>query len=290
MKYRVRHITEYDYGETVAVCQNEARLKPRHGPTQMCISSSLTVSPRPATIAERSDYFGNHVTFFTIQEGHKRLAITAESVVTVMPPPVPDAAMSFPWERIRDRLADRADVDLLEARHFTYPSPYVPLDDQLADYARPSFPPGRAMLEAVLDLTRRIRQEFRFDPKSTTITTLPLDVLRLRTGVCQDFAHLQIGCLRSLGLAARYMSGYLQTDPPAGKPKLIGADVSHAWVAVYFPEFGWLEFDPTNDVMPSTRHVTLGWGRDYGDIAPIKGIFIGGGQHTMRVSVDVEAI
>jgi transglutaminase-like putative cysteine protease len=290
MKYRVRHTTEYDYGETVAVCQNEARLKPRHGPTQMCISSNLTVSPRPATIAERSDYFGNHVTFFTIQEGHKRLVIASESVVTLMPPPVPDPARALPWEQTRDRLADRADVDLLEARHFTYASPYVPLADELAEYGRPSFAPGRSLLDAVNDLTRRIFTEFRFDPKATCINTPPLEVLRMRTGVCQDFAHLQIGCLRSLGLSARYMSGYLQTDPPPGKPRLVGADVSHAWVAVHFPEFGWLEFDPTNGIMPTTRHVTLGWGRDYGDIAPIKGIFIGGGRHTMRVSVDVEAI
>jgi transglutaminase-like putative cysteine protease len=290
VKYRVRHITEYDYGEKVPVCQNEARLKPRHGATQMCISSNLTVSPRPATIAERNDYFGNHVTFFTIQEGHKKLSITAESVVTLVPPPEPNPMQALPWEQIRGRLADRANVDLLEARHFAYASPYVPIADELADYARPSFAAGRSLLEAVLDLTHRINVEFKFDPRTTTVTTTPLEVLRIRKGVCQDFAHLQIGCLRSLGLAARYVSGYLQTDPPLGKPRLVGADVSHAWIAVYFPEFGWLEFDPTNDLMPSTRHVTLGWGRDYGDIAPIKGVFTGGGAHTMRVSVDVEAI
>lgn len=290
MKYRVRHLTEYDYGETVPVCQNEARLKPRHGAAQMCISSSLTVSPRPATVSERTDYFGNHVTYFTIQEGHKRLSISADSVVTIVPPREPNPLQAQPWERLRDRLADQADADLLEARQFVYASPYVPLSDELADYGRPSFLPGRTLLEAVLDLTSRIYREFKFDPRTTTVTTTPLEVLRLRRGVCQDFAHLQIGCLRSLGVSARYMSGYLQTDPPPGKPRLIGADVSHAWVAVYFPEFGWLEFDPTNDLMPSTRHVTLGWGRDYGDVTPIKGVFTGGGAHTMRVSVDVEAI
>jgi transglutaminase-like putative cysteine protease len=290
VKYRVRHTTVYEYGETVPVCQNEARLKPRQGSTQMCISSNLTVSPRPATTAERSDYFGNHVSFFTIQEGHKKLSIAAESVVTLVPPPEPNPAQAQPWERIRARLADRGDVDLLEARQFTYASPQIPIADELIDYARPSFAAGRSQLEGVLDLTARIHKEFQFDPRTTTVTTTPLEVLRLKRGVCQDFAHLQIGCLRSLGLAARYVSGYLQTDPPPGKPRLIGADVSHAWVSVYFPEFGWLDFDPTNDCIPSTRHVTLGWGRDYGDIAPIKGVFTGGGVHTMRVSVDVEAI
>lgn len=290
MKYRVRHTTVYDYGETVPVCQNEARLKPRQGPTQMCISSNLTVSPRPATMAERSDYFGNHVAFFTIQEGHKKLSIASESVVTLAPQPEPNPAQAQPWEHIRARLADRADVDLLEARQFTYASSQAPTAEELAEYARPSFVPGRSQLESVLDLTSRIHREFKFDPRTTTVTTTPLEVLRLRRGVCQDFAHLQIGCLRSLGLAARYVSGYLQTDPPLGKPRLIGADVSHAWVSVYFPEFGWLDFDPTNDCIPSTRHVTLGWGRDYGDIAPIKGVFTGGGVHTMRISVDVEAI
>lgn len=290
MKYRVRHTTVYEYGETVPVCQNEARLKPRQGPTQMCISSNLTVSPRPATMAERSDYFGNHVTFFTIQEGHKKLSIASESVVTLVPPPEPNPAQAQPWEHIRARLADRSEVDLLEARQFIYASPQVPIAEELVDYARPSFTAGRSLLESVLDLTRRIHTEFKFDPRTTTVTTTPLEVLRLRKGVCQDFAHLQIGCLRSLGLAARYVSGYLQTDPPPGKTRLIGADVSHAWVSVYFPEFGWLDFDPTNDCIPSTRHVTLGWGRDYGDISPIKGVFTGGGAHTMRVSVDVEAI
>lgn len=288
MKYRIRHHTTYDYGETVPLCQNEARLKPRHGPFQKCISSTLAVTPRPATIAERTDYFGNHVTFFTIHEGHRQLSVLAESVVTTSAPPGVQGQPSAPWESTVQALADRNRTDLLTAQHFTFASPYVPIADELAGYAAESFPQGRPLLDCLFDLTHRIYSEFKFDAKATCINTPPLEVLRTKAGVCQDFAHLQIGCLRSLGLSARYMSGYLQTTPPEGKPKLIGADVSHAWVSVFVPEFGWLEFDPTNDCVPSTRHVTLGWGRDYGDVCPIKGIFIGGGRHEMQVSVDVE--
>jgi len=289
MKYRVRHSTVYAYGETVPNCQNEAHLKPRNVAYQKCLSSTLTVSPRPATLVERTDYFGNHVSFFTIEEGHRQLAITAESVVAVAAPAVPLIANSTPWEDTVAALSAYMPINF-EARHFTFGSPYVPLSDDLALFARQSFTPGRKLLEAVLDLTHRIFEGFKFDPAATCVNTPPSEVLRLRKGVCQDFAHLEIGCLRSLGLAARYVSGYLLSDPPPGQPKLVGADVSHAWVSIYLPEFGWYDLDPTNDIAPSTRHVTLGWGRDYGDICPIKGVFIGGGQHTMRVSVDVDAV
>jgi transglutaminase-like putative cysteine protease len=288
MKYRVCHETTYEYGESVPICQNEARLRPRNGPQQKCISSHLSVSPRPATIAERTDYFGNHVTFFTVQEGHRKLSIKSESMVTVTPVAPADPNASSPWDEVAARLADRSDVSLTDVRQFVFASPMAPTGDEMADYARPSFYPGRKLLEAILDLTRRIHEDFNFDPRATAVNTLPSEVLRLRTGVCQDFAHLEIACLRSLGLAARYVSGYLLTKPAPGKPRAIGADVSHAWVSAFVPEFGWLDFDPTNDVMPGGEHVMLGWGRDYGDICPIKGVFIGGGRHTMKVAVDVE--
>jgi transglutaminase-like putative cysteine protease len=290
MMYRVRHSTVYTYDETVPVCQNEAHLKPRNAATQKCLSNNLLIAPPPATTAERNDYFGNHVTFFTIQEGHRRLAITAESVVTVVEVVPPPAEESGPWETTTDLLRGYSDGSHLEAKHFTFESPYVPLSDELAGYALPSFTPGRRQLEAVFDLTHRIFTEFKFDPTATCVNTPPLQVLHKRRGVCQDFAHLMIGCLRSLGLSARYVSGYLLTVPPPGKPRLVGADVSHAWVSVYFPEFGWLDFDPTNDCMPSGKHITLGWGRDYGDICPIKGVFVGGGRHEMQVTVDVEPV
>jgi transglutaminase-like putative cysteine protease len=288
VKYRVCHETTYEYGDTVPICQNEARLRPRNGPQQKCISSHLTVTPRPATIAERTDYFGNHVTFFTVQEGHRKLSVKSESMVTVNPVTPPDPSGSSAWEDVVARFADPNDLTLVDVRQFLYSSPLAPIGDDVAEYARKSFPPGRKLLEALIDLTHRIHVEFKFDPRATGVNTLPTEVLRLRMGVCQDFAHLQIACLRSLGLAARYVSGYLLTKPAPGKPRAIGADVSHAWVSAYVPEFGWLDFDPTNDVMPGGEHVMLGWGRDYADICPIKGVFIGGGRHTMKVAVDVE--
>lgn len=290
MMYRVRHSTVYSYDETVPVCQNEAHLKPRNAASQKCLSNNLMIAPPPATLVERHDYFGNHVTFFTIQEGHRRLAITAESVVTVLETAPPAVEESGSWENTAQLLHSYSDGAHLEAKHFTFESPFVPVLDQLADYAAVSFTPGRRHLEATLDLTRRIFTEFKFDATATCVNTPPLEVLHKRRGVCQDFAHLMIGCLRSLGLSARYVSGYLLTVPPPGKPRLAGADVSHAWVSVYFPEFGWLDFDPTNNCIPSGHHITLGWGRDYGDICPIKGVFIGGGHHAMHVTVDVEPV
>lgn len=287
MKYHVRHTTTYEYGDTVPLCQNEAHLRPRRSARQRSITHDLKIAPRPSTMAERTDYFGNHVTFFTVDEGHQKLSITAESVVTLQPTPTPNAAETPAWEYVAGRISNRTDPEVLEAVQFTFPSPSIPVTDHLHDYAVPSFPPNRPLLEAVGDLNHRIHTEFQFDPQATGVTTLPTDVLRQRRGVCQDFAHLMVGCLRSLGLAARYVSGYLLTEPPPGKPKLQGADVSHAWVAVFVPDYGWVDFDPTNDCIPTTHHVTLAWGRDYGDVCPIKGVFIGGGSHAMKVSVDV---
>ncbi|MBL9092050.1 MAG: transglutaminase family protein [Planctomycetaceae bacterium] len=290
MMYRVRHSTTYSYDDTVPVCQNEAHLKPRNASAQKCLSNQLHISPQPATLVERFDYFGNHVAYFTIQEGHRKLAITAESVVTVTEVASPSVEESGPWENTTALLRTYHDGMHLDVKHFCFASPFIPLLDSLADYARVSFTPGRRQLEAALDLTQRIYTEFRFDPQATVINTPPDEVLRKKRGVCQDFAHLMIGCLRSIGLSARYVSGYLLTNPPPGKPRLVGADVSHAWVSIYFPEFGWLDFDPTNGVIPSGRHITIGWGRDYGDVCPIKGVFIGGGRHAMNVTVDVEPV
>ncbi len=178
----------------------------------------------------------------------------------------------------------------LEAYEFTFDSPHIRKSDELADYAEPSFPRNRPLLQSVLELNSRIHADFKYVPESTTISTTLPEVMKLRRGVCQDFAHLMIGCLRSLGLSARYVSGYLRTLPPPGKPRLVGADASHAWVAVYFPGVGWVDFDPTNDKIPSTEHITLAWGRDYGDVSPIRGSLLGGGGQTVRVSVDVEEI
>jgi transglutaminase-like putative cysteine protease len=286
MDYKITHTTVYTYTETVPICHNEVHLTPREHPRQARLASRLAVRPQPASIDTQLDYFGNHVSFFTIEVGHERLTVTASSRVRISEP-APPLPLATPWESIRDRLTTEPGGPFFEACQFAFDSPHVATSRELAAYAGKSFSPGRPWLEALLDLTRRIHTEFRYD-QSATIVSTPLDeVLRRRRGVCQDFAHLEIGCLRSLGLPARYVSGYLVTTPPAGQPRLIGADASHAWVSAFSPDYGWIDVDPTNDQIPSTKHITLAWGRDYSDVAPIKGVFIGGGRHGMSVSVDV---
>jgi len=287
MRYKVSHTTVYSYDETVPICHNEVRLAPRNVPRQRCLSNRLLIKPQPASIQRRLDYFGNDVSFFTVEEGHQKLTVTALSKVQVEAATPPDAAATAPWDQVRDALdRDRAPAGLDAFQH-VFDSQYVPTSADLAAYAAPSFPPGRPCFEAVLDLTRRIHSEFVFDRAATSVSTPIAEVLRVRRGVCQDFAHLEIGCLRSIGLAARYASGYLLTVPPPDQPRLVGADASHAWVSVYCGPAGWIDIDPTNDVVPSTKHVLLAWGRDYADVCPIKGVFIGGGGHRMTISVDV---
>jgi transglutaminase-like putative cysteine protease len=287
MKYKVTHTTIYNYTEAVPICHNEVHLTPREHRRQACLSHRLRIRPEPARIDTRIDAFGNHAGWFSIQEGHQRLAVTAHSQVQVAAPDVPDPSATPAWEEVRDRFALGQPPWWLEARQFVYESPHVPLGDELRSYAQPSFPAGRPWLAGLLDLTQRIHREFQYDSAATTVNTPVADVLRLRRGVCQDFAHLEIACLRSLGLPARYVSGYLLTASPAGQPRLVGADASHAWLAAFCPEVGWIDVDPTNNQIPGTRHITLAWGRDYSDVCPIKGVLVGGGQHRMRVAVDV---
>jgi transglutaminase-like putative cysteine protease len=287
MIYRVMHTTTYVYSEPVSLCHNLAHLTPRDGPRQVCQHTQLVIQPQPGVSTERSDFFGNPVTFFTIQEPHQELAVTAYHVIAVSPFILPDPAQTPAWEEVRQVLSNERGPRSLEVYQFVFDSPYVTTDPDLADYAATSFPPGRPLLEAVLDLTRRIHGDFRYDTKATTVATPLSEVLAARRGVCQDFAHLQIGCLRSLGLAARYISGYLLTTPPPGQQRLVGADASHAWLSVYCPGFGWIDVDPTNNQIPSDQHILLAWGRDYDDVSPIKGVILGGGQHTVSVAVDV---
>jgi transglutaminase-like putative cysteine protease len=249
------------------------------------------IKPAPARIERRLDYFGNQVAFFNVQEGHHKLTVTAMSRVQVTPFQPPAAAVTPTWEQVRDRLMAERMPAGLEDLQFLYDSPAVTSSAELAAYAVESFPPNRPWLEGVFDLTRRIHRDFVYDPRATTINTPLAEVLSQRRGVCQDFAHLAIGCLRSLGLPARYVSGYLQTVPPPGQPRMVGADASHAWLSVWCPETGWIDIDPTNDQVPSTRHVTLAWGRDYTDVCPIRGVFLGGGgEHHISVSVDVQPL
>lgn len=248
------------------------------------------VVPEPASIGSRRDYFGNEVQFFSLHEAHRSLTVTTQSRVESIALSPPQPAATANWEAIRDGLArDRSAVGL-DAYQFVFDSPLVQRAEPFAAYARPSFPPQRPIADAALDLARRINTDFVFDAKATTLTTTLDEVFRQRRGVCQDFAHLQIACLRSLGLAARYISGYLETRPPPGKPRLVGADASHAWLSVFCGEHGWIDFDPTNRTIPTTEHITLAWGRDYGDVCPIRGVFVGGGLHHLHVAVDVEPL
>lgn len=303
MKYCVTHTTEFIYDAAVGLCHNEARLQPHDLPHQKVHSSVLNIEPPPHDFFERLDYFGNRTVYFSIQQPHDRLTVTAISEVEVMAPEgagdaqhlsgeasLFESSESRSWEAARERLRHDLSEEHVEACQFVFDSPMVAVDGQLADYARPSFPPGRSLEEAVYDLMQRIYREFRYDPEFSTLATPLREVLEHRSGVCQDFAHLAIGCLRAQGLAARYVSGYIETEPPAGKERLVGADASHAWFSVYVPDRGWLDFDPTNNQIPCGRHVTLACGRDYSDVTPLKGVVFSGGKHTLKVAVDVQRI
>jgi transglutaminase-like putative cysteine protease len=282
LEYEVVHTTEYDYSQPVAVSHHLACLSPRVLARQQVLDHDLQIEPAPAARSTHTDYFGNAVTFFGMERPHQRLTVSARSRVTLEAPDLPSPTGTPPWEAVADRNA--LPLDVLE---FSFDSGLTPAISEPADYVRASFPAGRPLLEAVLDLTGRIYEDFTFDPEATTVRTPLEEVFKSRRGVCQDFARLEIACLRSLRLPARYVSGYLETVPPPGRPRLLGADASHAWLAFYCPGTGWIDVDPTNNVLPSRRHVTVAWGRDYGDVSPIHGVILGGGKHTLRVNVDV---
>jgi transglutaminase-like putative cysteine protease len=288
MIYRIVHRTTYKYKNPVSLGNHVACLKPRLLPHQQLTQTELKIQPLPATRTERVDYFGNLLCFFTVQEPHKELVVEARSEVIMRDNASRWTQQSPPWEVAAQSLPDDLTPEGLEAYQFGFESPRIRMRTEFADYALQSFTPERPMTEALLDLTARIHNDFRFDSKVTTVRTTTEEVFRKRRGVCQDFAHLQIACLRSLNLAARYVSGYLRTYPPPGQPRLIGADASHAWVSAYCPGIGWLDMDPTNNLVPSNGHVTLAWGRDYSDVSPLRGLILGGGAHTLKVAVDME--
>jgi transglutaminase-like putative cysteine protease len=287
VKLRVQHRTTYHYSDVVATSQHEARLSPRELEHQHTISHTLEIVPRPALRRRRFDYFGNRALHFGLSEPHRALEVVATSVVEVNALLLPDLARTAAWETVRDALGRERRRDVLDAYEMTFESPRVQLMAELGEYAAPSFSAGRPVLEAVRDLTRRIHQDYTYDGTATEVSTPLGQVVKARRGVCQDFAHVMLGCLRSLGLAGRYVSGYLLTRPPPGKAKLVGADGSHAWVATWVPELGWVDFDPTNDMIPGEEHVTIAHGRDFSDVTPIRGVIMGGGAHTLTVSVDV---
>jgi transglutaminase-like putative cysteine protease len=290
MIYRIVHRTTYRYKYPVSVGNHVACLKPRSSPRHQLTRSELRIQPPPATRTERRDFFGNLLCFFTVQEPHRELLVEARSEVIIKGKRPVWPPQALPWEEAVRRLPDDHSTAGLDAYQFRFESPRIRLRPEFAAYALESFTPGRTMTEALLELTARIYQDFRFDAKATNVRTPPEEAFKKRRGVCQDFAQVEIACLRSINLAARYVSGYLRTHPPPGQPRLVGADVSHAWLSAYCPDIGWLDVDPTNNVVPSNGHVTLAWGRDYGDVSPLRGLILGGGAHTLRVAVDMEPL
>lgn len=289
VRYRVRHRTEYRYSHNVAVCQNQVRMQPVTGGNVMCDSTNLAIAPDPTSRDEHFDYFGNRVITFSIESIHKSLSVEVESLVTVVASKI-DAEMQSPkWETLVATGPDHTHHPLIDEHRFR--SPRIIPDEKYRAYAAPSFPLGREIIGAALDLTRRIHDDFKYDTSATTVATTTEQAFSLRAGVCQDFAHVEIACLRSIGLAARYVSGYLRTVPPEGKERLVGADESHAWVEVYAGDaIGWLGVDPTNACIVATDHIPVCVGRDYDDVSPMRGVVLGGGTNTLKVSVDVEPV
>jgi transglutaminase-like putative cysteine protease len=286
--YRVRHLTRYHYEAPVTACLNLARLTPRETAHQQVEAHQLVIDPRPDDQRMHVDVHGNTTTYFSIDTPHDVLAVRADSTVVVDACEVPAAGRAWELSVVPARVAAGDPADLAD---FVLPSRLVPDLAAVGDLARPSFGPNRPGVEAVLDLLERLHAAMDFDPGVTSVSTPLSDVVESRRGVCQDFAHLMVGALRSVGLAARYVSGYLETDPPEGEPKLTGADASHAWCSVWLRDLGWLDLDPTNGTVPSDRHLTLAWGRDYADVRPLSGVlFSGGSGQELTVEVDVVVV
>lgn len=290
MRYRISHSTSYQYAVPIGLCHNLVCLLPRTTPNQQVISSYLQITPRPATLQERIDFFGNRLHHFAIQRTHQSLTVTAHSEVDIRPVPFPGLLQTTRWAEARDNLLKDHSPTGLEARAYILPSPYIAPTDAIRAFAAESFREDVTVLEAMLHLNHRIFTEFTYDPQFTTVVTPLAEVLEHRRGVCQDFAHLAIACVRAMGIPARYVSGYLETLPPPGQEKLQGADASHAWLSVYDPILGWVDFDPTNDQIPSHQHITIAWGRDYSDVSPLKGIFFGVSEQQLKVAVDVNRV
>ena len=288
MKYTIQHTTAYTYLEPVSACHNIVRLAPRDTNEQICGNTNIEIEPHPDRINEYEDFFGNKVIYFSIEKEHWELTVHVTSEVERKSPG------DFRIHGTRDLSLEEVKLELtqlgagaVDVKQYLFETPMTSGNDTILPFVMHSFIPGRSAFEAVLDLNRRIYKEFEYKPGHTTIATLLSVVMQERKGVCQDFAHLAISCLRSVGLPARYVSGYIETISPEGAEKLVGADASHAWFSVYLPPMGWIDFDPTNNCIVSEQHITIGWGRDYADIAPLEGIILSSGTHELTVSVDV---
>jgi transglutaminase-like putative cysteine protease len=287
MEYDVRHRTTYRYAQSVSYSCHLAHLTPRETAVQRVVTTDLKISLAAARRHGLTDYFGNAAEWFAIDTPHTVLEIVSSSRVSVAAAEPLDAEQSLPWDQVRAQLGNASDATARAAVQFLFDSPLTSAQPRIAAYAAESFPRARPVLAGALDLMQRIHRDFKYDTTVTDATT-PVDrVFEIRSGVCQDLAHAGIACLRALGLSGRYVSGYLLTQPPPGQKRLLGADASHAWFAVWAPPFGWIDLDPTNDMRAGEGHVMVGWGRDYSDVAPINGIVTGGGDHMVEVGVDV---
>jgi transglutaminase-like putative cysteine protease len=289
MKFRVRHYTEYTYPDPASTCYNRLCLTPVNTQTHRCESSEISIVPRPDELSERTDFFGNQLVFFSVFKEHNRLKVSSNSMVDI--DKIDHVALASranaSWKDVLSRMISATDIDP-EQVQFTLPSMYVPRSEAVRAFATECFDSTVTLWDACNALMMKIFTSIEFKPGFTTVNTPVESVLKIRKGVCQDFAHLMITALRQMGFAARYVSGYIETLPPPGKPRMVGADASHAWVSVYFPDVGWIEFDPTNKMMPSDAHIRAAYGRDYFDVAPIKGIVFNSGQQNLNVRVDVE--
>jgi transglutaminase-like putative cysteine protease len=290
MRYRIRHTSTCTYTDEIQHAQHTLHLNPRALPRQTFTLNVITLEPPAARLVEHEDYYGNPITYLALEVPHNRLMVQVDFEVEVLPPPDIDLDATPPWEDIRDLLTDPVEDVARAAVTYAFPSVMIQPLAALTDYAAVSFTPGRPIAAAAFDLITRIHEDFIFDPVATTIATPLSEVLEHRRGVCQDFAHLAIGCLRGMGLAARYVSGYLRTFAPPGRERLVGADASHAWLSVWCGGDTWLDLDPTNGALGSTDIITLAWGRDYDDVSPMRGVLMGAGKQILVVEVDVEAL
>jgi len=292
--YVVVHDTKYDYVHPVSLSRQVLHMSPREVPWQEVREHSLEIAPEAELLTDSHDAFGNPVRAFCIEQDHESLFVRATSIVEVSARTTSPELEALGWEAVREGLAyhagKRPTAADLEAMRYGYESPRVRNKRELADWAKDCFAPGATLYGGARALMHKIYSEMTFDPKATNVSTQVMEAFERRRGVCQDYAHLMLSCLRSLGLAARYVSGYLLTRPPEGRPRLVGADASHAWVSVYFPGFGWVDMDPTNDVLPSLEHVTIAWGRDYDDVIPLRGVLLGGGDHELSIAVTVAPV
>jgi transglutaminase-like putative cysteine protease len=286
--YDVRHVTTYSYESSVSFARCSLRLEPRSGDGQQLVSHTVEIRPRPVERTVRHDFFGTHTESVLIETPHRSLRIDSRSRVSVLRCAPNRAAPSPAWESVRDVAFEATSLGPASPIGYVFASPLVPVQQPVTLYAALSFPPGRGILAGVVDLMHRIRTEFKYDPKATVISTPLNEVFEKRHGVCQDFAHVMIAGLRGLGLPAAYVSGYLRTVPPPGKPRLQGADATHAWVSLWCgEEIGWIDFDPTNDILVENDHIVLAVGRDFSDVSPVDGIIVGSRRQKLAVAVDV---